>query len=266
MTLPPIPSDKGINRELPLYRSIEDPYCEPGLISVMFLGCGRHDVTKFCLEKLMTSLLRSYDGPLEWIFLEQGWDINSEESAKNLLLFKKVSVDLDRSVIIVPNKNYGINVAINQMNQIARGQYSLLMENDWVCHQITSQWLTDSKMILDEWDNVGVVQLRAIHDPNDNHGKGKVMYNPFSVESCSYVKKKSMSSGVEFLLATHRFAGINNNPSLIRKAVHRELGPMREPELWSDLRHGETDREEKYMKTQWLTAHLIYNVFFHHKP
>jgi len=265
MTLPRIPDGQAIDRNKQVYRDIIDPYCEPGLISIMFLGCGRHNVTRISLDKLLLSL-RKYDGPTEWVFLEQGWDIDNDGATKNLTLFKNISSLLDRSIILCPNRNYGINVAINQMNSVARGQYSLLIENDWMCHQTTSKWLYDSKQILDEYLNIGVVQLRAINDPNDNYGVGKVMFNPFSIPMCEHVAELVVSCGTKFLLANHKFAGINNNPSLIRKEVHLELGFMREPELWSDLRHGETDREKKYMQTNWKTAHLIDDVFFHYKP
>lgn len=260
MTLPPIPFGKVINRELQLYRSIEDPYYEHGLISVMFLSCGRHDVTKFCIKSTLDTL-KYFDGNIEFIFLEQGWDIAYGEAERNLNFYR--ALKYDRSIIVMPDKNYGINNAINQMYRLSRGTYLLLLECDWYCSSKDHGWLRDSCKILDEFKDIGVVQLRNIYDPNENWGYGKQQYNPFSICNNKNVIKKYTSNNVPFLLATHKFAGINNNPNLIRKDVYRDIGLCKEPLLESDLKHGETDREERFMNTHWKVAHLINGVFFH---
>ncbi len=260
MTMPPIPKGQKIDRKIQVYRDIDNIYSEHGLVSIMFLSCGRHDVTKFCIESTLNSL-RNFNGNIEFIFMEQGWNVNYQEAEKNLIFYK--SLKYDRSVIIIPNKNYGINNAINQMYRLSRGIYTLLLECDWYCLSNDSYWLDNGCKILDNYENIGVVQLRNIYDPNENWGYGKQQYNPFSICNNKNILRQYTSDNIPFLLATHKFAGINNNPNLVRKDVYRDIGLCKEPLLESNLKHGETDREERFMNTTWKVAHLIDGVFFH---
>jgi hypothetical protein len=62
---------------------------------------------------------------------------------------------------------------------------------------------------------------------------------------------------------------INNNPAIWRKEIYNELGDMPEPELWSDLRHGETEYEQRWVDKgfyeRYFVAHPIEGVFYHHR-
>lgn len=262
MTLPSLEFSQPINRNCQIYRPLKDVYCEPGLITIMILSCGRHPITRTCLYSTIAAL-SDYSGPLEWIFLEQGWNIDVDSAEKNLAMYRELK--FDRKIIIVPNQNYGINVAINQLYGLSRGEYTLLLECDWWCSLGHSNWLKHSKDILDQHSDIGVVQLRSIHDPNENWGYKKPEYSPWSCDDMSNVMIRSNYDGTKFLVATNKIAGVNNNPALWRKKMRRELGNMQEPELWSDLRHGETTYQEKFMKTKWFTAHIWYDVYYHRR-
>ena len=178
MTLPS--SDKPIKRNIQQYREIDDPYCEKGLISILFLSCGRHVITKKCLESLLGSIDKSFRNyELEFIFLEQGEDWN--ESSKNLELYDHWR--FDRKVIVWSRHNYGIANGNNQLWQLSRGEYCLFLENDWFIREHNCSWLAFAQLILNDNHDIGLVQLRAIDDPYENWGYGKNEYNPFSIKN-----------------------------------------------------------------------------------
>lgn len=264
MTVPSI-RGKIINRKLQLYRDISDVYHESGLISILFLSCGKHKVVQQCLHTTINSL-RNYPGDLEFIFLEQGWDCEPEDAYKNVGMFNELTQDFDRSLIILPNRNGGINYGINQLWQVSRGEYVLFLESDWICTHANDQWLVHAKAILDQHKDIGIVQLRAIGDPNENWGVGKPGFSPWSCPGRPDVQERIINldnHDFMFYVCEKRIHGVNNNPALWRKDMRRVLGPMPEPEPWSDLKHGETSYQYKFMDTGWNAAHIRIPVYYH---
>lgn len=253
MTLPH--SNHPINRSITQYRQIEDLYCEKGLVSILFLACGRHNITDKCLSALLSSVSITN---IEWIFLEN--QVYSKDGNLNLQLFFNV-LKTKRGLLIYNSTNYGINNALNNMFNISRGEYCLIMENDWYTEQKDEKWLINAIAILEENPDVGIVQLRDIYDPCENWGYGKPEYLPFSCDG--YYVTRELKNGYRYLVASNKFYGINNNPCLVRKSCRKELGNMKEPEVWSDLRHGESEYQERFIKTYWKVSHINMPVFRH---
>lgn len=265
MTVPSIPEGQNIDRGKQIYRDIDNIYCEPGLISVLILSHGNHEVFKKCFQTTIDSL-KNYTEEIEYIFLEQGWDTIPEDSQKNAQFFQEATVSIDRKLMVFPSRNGGINYGINQLWQLSRGEYILFLESDWFCGQLDEKWLMYAKTILDKYHDLGILQLRAINDPNENWGAGKPEFSPWSCDGQHGVEKRVVEfegSLLKFYATKERIHGVHNNPALWRKTMRSELGPMPEPESWSDLRHGETLYQEKFMKTYWNTAHIRIPVYYH---
>ncbi len=265
MTVPSIPKGQEINREIRLCRDIDNVYYEPGLISILILSQGKHQIFKKCFQTTVDSL-KDYKGDLEYIFLEQAWDTDPESAYRNVQFFKEATAHIDRTLVVLPNRNGGINYGINQLWQLARGEYIVFLESDWICTHSNEQWLVYAKAILDEYYDLGIVQLRAINDPNENWGVGKPEFSPWSCPDKPGVKEGLITVDgnlFSFYMTCNIIYGINNNPALWRKKMRNELGPMSEPELWSNLCHGETEYQEKFMKTKWNTAHIKIPIYYH---
>jgi len=265
MTVPSIPEGQEVNREVQIYRDIDNVYCEPGLISILILSRGNHFVFKKCFETTLSSL-KGYRGDLEYIFLEQGWDTDPEGAYNNVQFFNEVTEHIDRSLVVLPKHNGGINYGINQLWQLARGEYVLFLESDWICGHPGEKWLEYGKMILDHNEDIGILQVRSIGDPNENWGVGKPEFSPWSCPGRDGVEDRPIvfeEKGLYFYVAKEKMYGVNNNPALWRKKMRDELGPMQEPEPWSDLRHGETTYQEAFMQTNWRAAHIRLPVYFH---
>lgn len=264
MTLPPIKSYQDIDRERIVYRDIDDPYNEQGLISVLFLSCSKHHITKHCF---LSSVKALSNLDLEWCLCEQGWDIDYQQSFNTMQLF--LDVELNRKIVICPDKNYGIATAFNDLFRMARGEYCLVLENDFLCKRIDNLWLLKAKAILDEYPKIGIVHLRSIDDPQENWGWGKEVYNIWSIRNHSEVKTCEIDVNgwkSNFLFTEMPINGITNNPCLVRKSMREELGYDKEVELWCDLRHSEQDLQRKYLKSGWHTAHISDNVYYHVGP
>jgi len=265
MTVPSIPDGQKINRKKQIYRDIENVYYEPGLISILILSHGNHRVFKKCFQTTVDSL-KNYNGKIEYIFLEQGWDSDPEESRRNVQFFQEATADIDRKLMIFPSRNGGINYGINQLWQMARGEYILFLESDWICGHPGEKWLEYAKIILDEHKDIGILQVRAIGDPNENWGAGKPDFSPWSCEGQPGVEERVIGFEGRFLkfyATKERIHGVHNNPALWRKTMRDELGPMPEPELWGDLHHGETTYQNDFMNTQWNTGHIRIPVYYH---
>lgn len=266
MTVPSIPYGKVINRNIQIYRDIDNIYSESGLISVLILSCGNHKVFKNSFSTTINSL-KNYHGDLEYLLLEQGWDKDPRGAYDNVKFFNEITSDIDRSLVILPNRNGGINYGINQLWQLARGEYILFLENDWLCGHSNERWLELAKNIMDNHNDIGILQVRAIGDPNENWGLGKPEFSPWSCNGRPDVQeRKAVFDGLDviFYVAQKRIYGINNNPALWRKKMRDELGPMLEPELWSDLCHGETEYQERFIKTKWNAAHIHIPIYYHY--
>lgn len=226
-----------------------DPFEEPGLISILFLSCGKHVLTRTCFDRLVEST-RLYDGEVEWIFAENGQDKD------NLSMYE--SFICDRKKIINTNRNWGINVAFNDMYRIARGEFCVEMENDWWATDIEYDWLARSLDIMRHDHKIGIVQLRSIYDPYENFGLNKRDYNIWSVGDYKSVNLR----GHEYLVA-HDFYGWNHNPHLARKTATAIIYPLSEPTANSDPRHGETLAQEIFRNTGWSVAHINRRLFEH---
>ena len=202
--------------------------------------------------------LRLYPGEVEWIFIENG-DCNATyEFFQGLRLERKV---------IVRQRNYGINEALNQGWAISRGEYCIIHENDWETTKIVD-FLTPAKQIFEEKPNVGIIQLRDPFDPHENHGRGKPMYNPWSctpqqLEAAGLkVQKEQTSTGHGYLTCKYP-NGFNNNPVIIRKELYRACGPYPEAEVGFDPRHGETEYQQRVDKLGCEIAYIGMPMYWH---
>ena len=234
-----------------------DPFCEPDLVSVLFLSCGRPDVTQQCLDATVQAA-SNYSGEIEWLFMEQG---GSEE---NYRFFR--DLPLQRKVIIQQD-NYGINNGLNQLWGLSRGEYCVVLENDWVNARPEFDFLGVTRRIMEHKSGIGIVQLRAIHDSNENWGYMKPEYSPWS---CNPAQLKSAGvtlfqeevDGHPYLVSEFP-NGFNNNPCMIRKSLYRECGPYPEPPLGTDPRHGETEYQGRVANSGCAIAHVGTELYYH---
>jgi glycosyltransferase involved in cell wall biosynthesis len=245
--------DYGIQK----YKDAQNPFHEDGLISVLFLACGRPDVTRRCLLSTLDST-KQYDGELEWIFIENG---NCDE---NYALFQEL--DLERKVV-VRQDNYGINEGLNQAWALSRGEFCLIHENDWEC-RIPTDFLSIIRDIFNERNEVGIIQLRAANDPCENFGLGKPAYNPWSCspEVLEQAKIKVWKETTEkgFVYFISEFPnGFNNNPLVMRKSVYNSCGPYPEAEVGCDPRHGETVYQARVAELGCAIAHIGLSLYWH---
>lgn len=237
------------NRGWQCYKN-HDPFEEPGLVSILFLSCGRHKLTKTCLDRL-TASVSMYDGEIEWVFFENG------QSQENIKLFR--SLPFDRKKIVDTSRNWGINVAFNDMHRLARGEFCVEMENDWFNVSPNLNWLRLSKDILAIDDQIGLVQLRSARDPCENWGLGKPEYSPWT---CGLGEVRITPTGHRFLVYSD-FYGYNHNPHIMRKRCRVEVGDLPEPVANSDLRHGETSYQKEFRKAGYNIAHIGTRLFEH---
>lgn len=245
--------DYGVQR----YKPNRDVFHEKGLISIVFLACSRPEVTRRCLLSTLDAAVM-YPGEIEWIFVENG------RSDDNMQFFN--SLAMPRKVVIRQN-NYGINEGINQGWALSRGEFVMIHENDWEC-RYQDDFFSVAKDIMNEKQDVGVIQLRALNDPCENWGYGKPEYSPWTSTQQSLtsanikVWKERTKKGHPYFMSVFP-NGFNNNPVMIRKKLYRECGPYPEPELGTDPRHGETEYQERVAKTGCATAHIGWEIYFH---
>lgn len=246
----------GWNYNIQEYKNSKDLFCENGLFSILFLACGRPDITRRCLLSTVDATARSKQ-LIEWILIENG------ECEENFALFN--SLQLDRKVII-KQSNYGINEAWNQMWAISRGEFCVKLENDFENRATVFDFLSVAKDIFDAKSEVGIIQLRSIFDPNENWGVYKEQYNPWSCPNDELVKARVWEAktinGHPYLIGD-RFFGFNNNPTIIRKTLYRECGPYPEAACGADPRHGESLYQERILKTDCAIAHIGKEVYYH---
>jgi hypothetical protein len=245
------------NYNLQRYKANRDVFCEPGLISVVFLACGRSEVTRRCFLATLDSVVL-YKDELEWIFIENG------ESDENMQFFE--SLRMPRKTILRQN-NYGINEGLNQGWALSRGEFVMIHENDWECRN-QCDFFTTAKEIMNEKPDVGIVQLRAVYDPCENWGLRKPEYSPWSCSADALQSAgiklwhEKTASGHEYMISNFP-NGFNNNPTIIRKSLYRECGPYPEPELGTDPRHGETEYQQRVAKSGCAIAHIGIELFYH---
>lgn len=238
------------------YKPFRDVFCEKGLFSILFLACGRSEVTRRCLLSTVDAVARSKQ-EVEWIFMENGQDDINYGVFNELPLQRKV---------VIRQRNFGINEAINNLYSISRGEFVLLLENDWELRSI-QDFLSLSRSVLDEKKDVGIIQLRAIGDTNEQWGRGKAEYWPWDCSNRELENKnvklwhEKLSDGFEYVIANHPNSW-NNNPAIVRKQIYRECGPLEEPEIGTDPRHGETSMQERTAKLGYITAHI--GEFYYH--
>ncbi len=239
------------------YKENRDVFLEEGLFSIIVVAHGRPEITRKCLELTLRNVAK-YDGDVELILVENG------ECEDNYNFF--MELDFDRKVV-VRHKNYGINHALNQGWALSRGEYVMILENDWET-QVECDFLGVAKNILEENEDVSLIQLRDPRDPHENHGIGKILYNPWTcypdqVRATGIdIQQRSTSVNHTFFVANHP-NGFNNNPIIIRKQVYRECGCYPEPVVGSDPRHGETEYQSRVAKTGVYTAYIGIPVYWH---
>jgi len=235
-----------------------DSHCEPGLISVLVLSCGRPENTVRSLESTMQSA-EHYEGELEWVLLDQG---GCEDTYSYFM-----SLPVDRKVV-VRQKNYGINHGLNQLWALSRGEYCMIHENDWLNAIPQFNLFAVAKDILDEKGDVGIIQLRAVWDNRENWGLGKPEYSPWScnddaLEQARIPKwEERTNEGYRYFLSEFP-NGFTNNPCIIRKTLYRECGPYPEPEIGTDPRHGETYYQKLVAETGCAIAHIGEELYYH---
>lgn len=239
------------------YKSNKDVFFEPGLISILFLACGRPEVTRRCLLATVDAVARS---PLEveWIFIENG------QCEENYKLFQELPL---KRKVVLRQANYGINQGLNQAWALSRGEFCLIHENDWEVRK-NVDFLSIARDIMQEKPDVGVLQLRAVYDPCENWGLNKPDYSPWS---CTHTALEHFGIKLwhEKTVAGHEYQiakfhnGFNNNPVIIRKNLYRECGPYPEADLGTDPRHGETEYQERVARTGCATAHIGIELFYH---
>jgi hypothetical protein len=239
------------------YKDNRDVFFESGLMSVVFLACGRPDITRRCFLSTLDSAVMHKE-EIEWIFIENG------RSDENMQFFE--SLQMPRKVILRQN-NYGINQGLNQGWALSRGEFVMIHENDWECrHQ--EDFFAIAKDILNEKQDVGMVQLRAVNDPCENWGRGKPEYSPWS-STATAMQAANIKIWQEKTKRGHPYFisifpnGFNNNPIIVRKSLYRECGPYPEPDLGTDPRHGETEYQQRVAQTGCATAHIGMELYFH---
>lgn len=235
-----------------------DPFCEPGLISVLFLAHGRPELTEKCLDST-TIALKSYSGEIEFCFLENGL------CNQNWQLFERYPCKRKK---LIRSSNWGIMSAFNDLWSVSRGEYCLILENDFYNSKPDFNFMQVAKDILDQKSEVGIVSLRAIYDPFESWGYKKPEYLPYSCseeENAKYnikVWNEVTTAGHKYLLS--KYPNIyNNNPNLMRKKLWRECGHFSEPPCGSDPRNNETHYQERVRATDSIGAHINVELYFH---
>lgn len=252
-----IPGQPKWDYNVQQYKANRDVFCERGVFSILFLACGRHDVTRRCLLATVDALAGS-SLETEWIFIENG------QCEDNYKLFQEI--DLKRKVI-VRQANYGINEGINQAWALSRGEFCMIHENDWEIRK-NIDFLSIANDIMTDKPDVGILQLRAVYDTNEQWGRGKAEYWPWDCSENELAKKnvkvwlECTTNGHKYIIANHPNSW-NNNPCIIRKTVYRECGPLEEAELGTDPRHGETAMQGRTAKLGYVTAHIGHELYFH---
>lgn len=239
------------------YKRNADVFLEPGLFSIVVLAHGRPEVTKQTVLSTLKNV-ELYPGEVEFIFIENG------DCDENYEFFQEL--ELDRKVII-RQRNYGINEGLNQGWALSRGEYVMVLENDWHS-RVDEDFLTVAKDIFEEQPKIGMIQLRDPRDPHENHGLGKPLYNPFTcdVKDCHSagvtISRQKTKKDHTYLLAGPYYA-FNNNPIIIRKEVYRQYGPYPEAMCGTDPRHGETLLQEKMYDGGVLAAYIGMPLYWH---
>ncbi len=233
-----------------------DPFHEPGLISIIFLAFGRHSITKECLRATASSV-SLYKGEVEWIFIENG------EDDDNFKLFEEF--DASRKVIL-RQKNYGINQALNQGWALSRGEFCFIHENDWFNSKQNINFLQSCIDIFNGNHGISIIQLRSPVDPNENWGFGKPNYSPWtcSEELLSSAGIKTWKENVGDLkyCVSDMPNGFNNNPCIIRKSLVDKCGPMNEPIVGSDPKYEEGHYQKLVNECNIFTAHAG-DIYYH---
>jgi GT2 family glycosyltransferase len=200
-----------------------------------------------------------FDGEIEWLFMEQGGSDENYELFMSLPILRKV---------VIRQENYGINNGLNQLWALSRGEFCLILENDWLNHQPNFNFVHQVKQIMADKPDVGIVQLRAVGDPNENWGFGKPEYSPWSCSNdalkAAGVKLFSEVTSTGLFYSIAEFPnGFNNNPNVIRKSLYRECGPYPEPPIGTDPRHGETEYQQRVAETGCAIAHIGTELYYH---
>jgi hypothetical protein len=235
-----------------------DTHCEPGLISVLVLSCGRPENTIRSLDSTLQAASH-YGGEIEWVLLEQG--------ACDATYDYFMCLSLDRKVV-VRQRNYGINNGLNQLWHLSRGEYCMVHENDWLNALPHFNMFGVAKEILEENGDIGIIQMRAIYDPRENWGLGKPDYSPWSCSDDTLAQAR-IPKWEEHTQSGHRYwvsefpNGYNHNPNLTRKNLWKEVGPLPEAPIGYDPRHGETEMQGRIALTGAVVAHIGEELYYH---
>lgn len=239
------------------YKNSRDVFCEKDLFSIVVLACGRPELTKQTVLSTLENV-KLFPGETEWIFIENG---KCEETYK---FFQSLS--LERKVILQQD-NWGINQGLNQGWALSRGEFVMILENDWQTN-FAGDFLTVAKNIFSENADVHMIQLRDPRDPAENHGLGKPLYNPVTCDEkeCNklgvQIKRKQTANGHTYLVMGPYYA-LNNNPIIIRKELYRKYGPYPEALVGADPRHGETLYQSEVFRDGVLAAYIGIPLYRH---
>lgn len=246
-----------------------DSHCEPGLVSILFLSCGKHKLSRVCLDTTRAAI-KKYLGEVEWIFCENTL-LNekgnpSEDSLKNIEVYRQFKAE--RKKVLIQDKNYGINLALNDLIQLSRGEFVLIHEGDWFCQKVHEDFLGLAMEIFRDQPNLDILHLRDRDDRCENWGAGDPRYNPWNSTApilndleISLCVCKTDGGHTYFL---SRFpCAYTNNPILIRKRLLRKVGLMDEVPIGGDPRHGETQYSHRVEKINPLAGYINLPLYVH---
>jgi hypothetical protein len=240
-----------------------DPYCEPGLISILFLCQHKHALTRACLEQTAKAVA-NYEGELEWCFLVNG--LEHTESIMNVKMVTEFKAE--RKTIVLKDKNYGINPGLNDLFQVSRGELCMILECDWYNQDPKVDFLSIVKDIFDDQPELQILQLRDPDDQWENWGRDDPKFNPWTtrpeiIADLGITRAAYMTADRhKYMLA--RFPGAyTNNPIIIRKELLRRAGHMEEPVVGADPRHGETEFQERIRDMDILSGHINLPLYIH---
>lgn len=219
-----------------------DPFCEPGLISILCLTSGKPKITATCFDATIEAA-KAYAGEIEWIFLDQS--DNESDRGANVMTLAHYNYTLERCVVVLPNRNYGINNGLNQMFALSRGEYCMIHENDWLNIQPDLNFMQRCKDIFEQYPAVDIIQMRDPKDPCENWGYGKPEHSPWSCDQSKVSVFDGYANGSDHFRYTRFANGYNHNPMMIRKKLWREVAPLNEPPFGTDPRHDETHMQRK---------------------
>lgn len=129
------------------------------LISVCILTLNKFEITKKCLESLMTT---EFPGKTEIIIVDNG---SKDDTPKWLIEFQKMHTTENISISVILNhENKGCTGGRNQACKVAVGEYIVILDND--VEIIQGNWLVKMMKFFNQQTNIGIVGPKMLY-PNE---------------------------------------------------------------------------------------------------